>query len=162
MYHFEQVRRRCVPAAKVNLAFTSLLFNASLVCIRCHAAAPVASHETVSDSLLVQMAHKVTRALVSVSDKTGLTDLCRLLTESYKVPFCSEWIPLHLNFYQVEILSTGGTAKALRDAGIAGMLIMAVSKERCMQAKDGKLTHAQHSSRSERLYRLSRDARWSR
>lgn len=30
------------------------------------------------------MAHKVTRALVSVSDKTGLTDLCRFLTETYK------------------------------------------------------------------------------
>lgn len=31
------------------------------------------------------MAHKVSRSLVSVSDKTGLTDLCRLLTETYKV-----------------------------------------------------------------------------
>lgn len=31
-----------------------------------------------------KMAHKVTRALVSVSDKAGLTDLCRLLTDTYK------------------------------------------------------------------------------
>ncbi len=42
------------------------------------------------------------RALVSVSDKTGLTDLGRALAER-----------------GVEILSTGGSAKALREAGIA-------------------------------------------
>ena len=44
----------------------------------------------------------ITRALISVSDKTGIIDLC-----SY----------LH-NTHQVELLSTGGTAKALRDAGL--------------------------------------------
>lgn len=43
----------------------------------------------------------VRRALISVSDKTGLIELARLLAEN-----------------NVEILSTGGTAKAIRDAGI--------------------------------------------
>lgn len=66
------------------------------------------------------MAHKVTRALVSVSDKTGLTDLCRLLTDAYKAP--SAPTPSCANTHQIEILSTGGTAKALRDAGIPGTL----------------------------------------
>lgn len=43
----------------------------------------------------------VKRALLSVSDKTGLIDLGRALAE-----------------HGVELLSTGGTAKALRDAGL--------------------------------------------
>jgi len=43
----------------------------------------------------------VRRALVSVSDKTGLIEFARFLAER-----------------QVEILSTGGSAKALRDAGL--------------------------------------------
>jgi phosphoribosylaminoimidazolecarboxamide formyltransferase / IMP cyclohydrolase len=43
----------------------------------------------------------ITRALISVSDKTGLLDLARFL-----------------HGRGVEILSTGGTSKALRDAGI--------------------------------------------
>jgi phosphoribosylaminoimidazolecarboxamide formyltransferase / IMP cyclohydrolase len=43
----------------------------------------------------------VRRALVSVSDKQGLTELARRLVAA-----------------NVEILSTGGSAKALRDAGI--------------------------------------------
>jgi phosphoribosylaminoimidazolecarboxamide formyltransferase/IMP cyclohydrolase len=45
---------------------------------------------------------KINRALISVSDKQGIIDMA---TELKK--------------YNVEILSTGGTAKALRDAGIA-------------------------------------------
>jgi phosphoribosylaminoimidazolecarboxamide formyltransferase/IMP cyclohydrolase len=45
---------------------------------------------------------RVRRALLSVSDKTGVIDLARALTT-----------------HGVELLSTGGTAKALRDAGIA-------------------------------------------
>jgi len=45
---------------------------------------------------------QIKRALISVSDKTGLVDLARALAG-----------------LSVEILSTGGTAKALRDAGIA-------------------------------------------
>ena len=44
----------------------------------------------------------VQRALISVSDKTGLVDLARALAER-----------------GVELLSTGGSAKAIRDAGIA-------------------------------------------
>ena len=46
--------------------------------------------------------HPVRRALLSVSDKTGLIDLGKSLAER-----------------GVELLSTGGTAKALRDAGLA-------------------------------------------
>src|ERR1041385_6043664 len=45
---------------------------------------------------------KIERALVSVSDKTGIVDFARALTE--------------LN---VQIISSGGTAKALRESGIA-------------------------------------------
>ena len=44
---------------------------------------------------------KIKRALVSVSDKTGIVDFARALAE-----------------FGVEIISTGGTAKALRDAGL--------------------------------------------
>src|SRR6187455_2830699 len=44
---------------------------------------------------------RITRALLSVSDKTGL------------VPFAQE-----LAGAGVELISTGGTAKALRDAGL--------------------------------------------
>ncbi|WP_018078219.1 bifunctional phosphoribosylaminoimidazolecarboxamide formyltransferase/IMP cyclohydrolase [Thiobacillus denitrificans] len=45
---------------------------------------------------------KIQRALLSVSDKTGLVDFARALATA-----------------GVELLSTGGTAKALRDAGLA-------------------------------------------
>ena len=44
----------------------------------------------------------VRRALLSVSDKTGLLDLAHALSTQ-----------------GVELLSTGGTAKALREAGLA-------------------------------------------
>jgi len=44
----------------------------------------------------------IKRALLSVSDKTGLVDFARALADT-----------------GVELLSTGGTAKALRDAGLA-------------------------------------------
>ena len=44
---------------------------------------------------------QITRALISVSDKTGIVDFSRELAA-----------------YGVEILSTGGTAKLLRDAGL--------------------------------------------
>ena len=44
---------------------------------------------------------KVRRAVISVSDKTGIVELAK-----------------GLNSLKVEILSTGGTAKAIRDAGI--------------------------------------------
>src|SRR6266576_2466902 len=44
---------------------------------------------------------KIRRALISVSDKTGIVDFARVLKD-----------------FDVEIISTGGTAKVLRDAGI--------------------------------------------
>ena len=44
---------------------------------------------------------RIQRALISVSDKTGIVDLARELAR-----------------FNVEIISTGGTAKALRDAGL--------------------------------------------
>ena len=44
---------------------------------------------------------RLRRALLSVSDKTGLVELARALAAR-----------------DVELLSTGGTAKALRDAGL--------------------------------------------
>ncbi|MFX5085471.1 bifunctional phosphoribosylaminoimidazolecarboxamide formyltransferase/IMP cyclohydrolase, partial [Acinetobacter baumannii] len=44
----------------------------------------------------------VRRALLSVSDKTGLIELAQALAAR-----------------GIELLSTGGTAKALRDAGLA-------------------------------------------
>jgi phosphoribosylaminoimidazolecarboxamide formyltransferase / IMP cyclohydrolase len=50
----------------------------------------------VSDSV------KIARALVSVTDKTGIVDFCRALTD-----------------FGVEIVSTGGTATVLAGAGIA-------------------------------------------
>ncbi|GAB3678878.1 bifunctional phosphoribosylaminoimidazolecarboxamide formyltransferase/IMP cyclohydrolase [Salinisphaera aquimarina] len=45
----------------------------------------------------------IRRALISVSDKTGVADFARTLAQDH----------------EVEILSTGGTARALRDAGVA-------------------------------------------
>ena len=47
------------------------------------------------------MSLKIRRALISVSDKTGLVEFGRFLAQS-----------------SVEILSTGGSAKALSDAGV--------------------------------------------
>src|SRR6266446_6955565 len=44
---------------------------------------------------------KIRRALISVSDKTGIVDFAR-----------------ELKSFGVEIISTGRTAKALRDAGV--------------------------------------------
>lgn len=44
---------------------------------------------------------KIRRALISVSDKTGIVDFARVLQG-----------------FNIEIISTGGTAKSLRDAGI--------------------------------------------
>ena len=44
---------------------------------------------------------RITRALLSVSDKTGLVEFARSLAG-----------------YGIELVSTGGTAKALKDAGL--------------------------------------------
>src|ERR1700741_1609685 len=52
----------------------------------------------------------VRRALISVSDKTGLAEFARALAA-----------------HGVEILSTGGTAKALRDAGLAVTDVSAIT-----------------------------------
>ena len=46
---------------------------------------------------------RVTRALLSVSDKTGLVDFARALAAR-----------------GIELVSTGGTQKALAEAGLAG------------------------------------------
>src|SRR4029077_5620934 len=46
---------------------------------------------------------RITRALLSVSDKTGLVDFARALAS-----------------HGIELVSTGGTAKALADAGLKG------------------------------------------
>ncbi len=54
---------------------------------------------------------KVRRALVSVSDKSGIIEFCKALSEM-----------------GVEIISTGGTAKALADAGVPVMGISDVTK----------------------------------
>ena len=45
---------------------------------------------------------RISRALLSVSDKTGLVDFARALAER-----------------GIELVSTGGTRKALADAGLA-------------------------------------------
>ena len=45
---------------------------------------------------------RIRRALISVSDKTGIVDFARELAS-----------------FDVEIISTGGTAKTLREAGIS-------------------------------------------
>ena len=57
-----------------------------------------------------QDVHLIRRALLSVSDKTGLIDLAHALQASH-----------------VEILSTGGTARMLRDAGIEVMDVARVT-----------------------------------
>ena len=52
------------------------------------------------------MSHPVRRALLSVSDKTGLIDFAR-----------------RLEALRIELVSTGGTAKALADAGAEVTLV---------------------------------------
>ena len=56
---------------------------------------------TMNFGILSAMA-KIQRALISVSDKTGLVAFAQILAQA-----------------GIEIISTGGTAKTLRDAGIA-------------------------------------------
>src|SRR6476661_3048995 len=48
------------------------------------------------------VSHRITRALLSVSDKTGLVGFAKALTD-----------------HGIELVSTGGTAKALKEAGLA-------------------------------------------
>ena len=54
------------------------------------------------DVIKASNAVKIKRALISVSNKDGIVDFAKTLSS-----------------YGIEILSTGGTAKALQDAGIA-------------------------------------------
>jgi len=56
-------------------------------------------------------AARIRRALISVFDKTGLVDFARTLVDEFGI----------------EILSTGGTAKALQDAGIPVTLVETVT-----------------------------------
>ena len=56
------------------------------------------------------MRNKIRRALISVSDKTGVVDFSRALAEM-----------------GVELLSTGGTARLLREAGLAVMDVATVT-----------------------------------
>src|SRR5467141_2841938 len=50
---------------------------------------------------MTERLRRITRALLSVSDKSGLVDFARALAE-----------------YGIELVSTGGTAKALANAGL--------------------------------------------
>ena len=52
----------------------------------------------------------IKRALVSVSDKTGIVDFCR-----------------ELSLLGVEIFSTGGTLKSLQDAGVGAASISTIT-----------------------------------
>src|ERR1700730_15447478 len=63
---------------------------------------------------------KIHRALISVSDKTGIVDFAR-----------------ELKRFNVNIISTGGTAKALRDAGIEGREVSDVT--RFPEMMDGRI-----------------------
>src|SRR5204863_3983920 len=64
---------------------------------RAHPAAPAISHGTTAPGEV-----QIGRALLSVSDKTGIVEFARGLAD-----------------LGIEIVSTGGTAGALEDAGIA-------------------------------------------
>ena len=60
------------------------------------------SYETLSETLCEETEMgKIKKAIISVTDKTGIVDLAKSLAG-----------------FQVEILSTGGTAKALREGGV--------------------------------------------
>src|SRR5512139_663462 len=60
------------------------------------------SHNAITDELpMPSHPRRVTRALLSVSDKAGLIDFARQLAQ-----------------FDIELVSTGGTAKALKDAGM--------------------------------------------
>src|SRR5882672_1364342 len=53
------------------------------------------------------MSHPIRRALIAVYDKTGIVDFARALVDEFAI----------------EIISTGGTAKHLKDAGIPVTLV---------------------------------------
>lgn len=72
---------------------------------------------------------QIRRALVSVADKTGLVELCLVLRDKYGIEF----------------LSTGGTAKALRDAGIEVVDVSEYTRlEECFGGRLKTLHHLVH------------------
>ena len=56
---------------------------------------------------MAEIAKPINRALISVSDKTGLVEFCRSLTEELKI----------------EIISTGGTLKTLQESNVNALEI---------------------------------------
>ena len=85
--------------------FTDSFLPHPFVCIMAHTITAV---QGMRWSVFLSDRHhaifKINRAILSVSDKTGLVDRAKFLES-----------------YGVEILSTGGTAKAMRDAGVKVM-----------------------------------------
>ena len=79
---------------------------------------------------------KIARALLSVSDKTGLAEFAKALAG-----------------YGVEIVSTGGTAKLLRDAGLE---VIDVAEITARAGDDGR---ARQDAASEDPRRAARGAR---
>lgn len=71
---------------------------------------PVSLYDSNENNFLLMLDPVIKRALVSVSDKTGIVDFCRELASM-----------------GVEIFSTGGTRKALQDAGIAAESISTIT-----------------------------------
>jgi len=71
---------------------------------------PVSLYDLNENNFLLMSDPVIKRALVSVSDKTGIVDFCRELASM-----------------GVEIFSTGGTLKALQDAGIAAASISTIT-----------------------------------
>ena len=81
----------------------------------------------------------IRRALLSVSDKTGITDLARAL-----------------HGLGVEIISTGGTAAALREAGLPVTDIQQVSGN--PEAFGGRMKTISFAVESALLFHRERDA----
>ncbi len=79
---------------------------------------------------------KIKRAVVSVSDKTGIIDFVRALKE-----------------FGVEIISTGGTAKTLREAGLQVIDISDITG--FPEMMDGRIIFAQRNEMDPAV--LSRD-----
>src|SRR3981081_4708522 len=67
---------------------------------------------------------KIQRAILSVTDKSGLVDFARKLVA-----------------FGVELVSTGGTAKLLRDSGIAVKDISELTRVSAMLARRGTTVH---------------------
>lgn len=90
---------------------------------------------------------KIKRALLSVSDKTGITELAKIL-----------------HSHNVELLSTGGTAKAIREAGIPVTDVSDITKfEECLDGRvktlhpnvhGGILARTSHQPDNDELKRL--------